>query len=80
MPCTVIVFGDPDITKSVGAIASQKVDSFCHKLDIVCDTASGIAAGWSSHLTYGIEGEAAASFVVEKMKNGSGGEVCCGCC
>jgi cutinase len=59
----VIVFGDPDRGQAVGTVATSKVDSICHAQDIIC-TGSG---GFETHLTYGDDAPAAASFIVSAV-------------
>ncbi|PQE04585.1 hypothetical protein CJF32_00009448 [Rutstroemia sp. NJR-2017a WRK4] len=59
----VVVFGDPDRGQAVGTVATSKVDSICHAQDIIC-TGSG---GFETHLTYGDDAPAAASFIVSAV-------------
>ncbi|KAH8601762.1 cutinase-domain-containing protein [Bisporella sp. PMI_857] len=59
----VVVFGDPFRGDAVGTVASSKVDSICHDLDVVC-TGFG---GFITHLTYGNDAAAASAFVVARV-------------
>jgi len=57
----VVIFGDPDDGKALPNVAASKVDVYCHVGDNICVNGDLILP---AHLTYGINAEAAAAFVV----------------
>lgn len=60
-----VIFGDPDNGKPVGKVATSDTKVVCHTGDLIC---AGQAVVLAPHLTYGIDGPDAASFVVKNMK------------
>jgi hypothetical protein len=54
------MFGDPDHLQPVGTIPDSEVDSICHAQDIIC-TGEG---DFTTHLTYDMDADSAAAFVV----------------
>ncbi|KAJ5964350.1 uncharacterized protein N7479_004226 [Penicillium vulpinum] len=59
-----VLFGDPLKAQSVGKLASDKVKEFCHLGDPICLNGGNAMA----HITYGIDAEAAARFLVEAAR------------
>jgi len=57
----VVIFGDPDDGQALPNVASSKVDVYCHAGDDICLNGDLILP---AHLTYAINAEAAAAFVV----------------
>ncbi|KAK4553892.1 hypothetical protein LTR86_009067 [Recurvomyces mirabilis] len=60
---SVVIFGDPDNGRAVGKIPSSKVLIICHIGDDICLGGDLILA---PHLTYALNAQQAASFVVAK--------------
>ncbi|KAK4546319.1 hypothetical protein LTR36_001996 [Oleoguttula mirabilis] len=60
---SVVIFGDPDNGKPVGSIPSSKVLIICHVGDDICLGGDLVLA---PHLTYSINAQQAASFVVSE--------------
>jgi cutinase len=60
-----VIFGDPNNGKPVGKVAAGDTMVVCHTGDLICAGTSIILA---PHLTYGVDGAAAATFVVGNMK------------
>lgn len=60
----VVLFGDPDLNQTVGAIPSSDILTICHDGDIICQGLGTV----EPHLTYGDDAAKAASFVMEKIQ------------
>jgi cutinase len=60
-----VIFGDPNNGKPVGKVAAGDTKIVCHTGDLIC---AGQAVILAPHLTYGVDGPAAAKFVVGNMK------------
>jgi len=57
----VVIFGDPDDGQALPNVPVSKVDVYCHVGDDICLNGDLVLP---AHLTYAINAEAAAAFVV----------------
>jgi len=57
---SVVVFGDPDDGQAIPNVSESKVDTYCNVGDDICLNGDLILP---AHLTYGLDAEAAATFV-----------------
>lgn len=64
MVAAVVLFGDPDNGQPVQGVDAGNVITFCHDGDLIC---KGQPVVLPAHLTYGINGPAAAQFVAGKV-------------
>ena len=60
-----VLFGDPDNGQPVQGVDASNVITFCNKDDLIC---KGKPIVLPAHLSYGLNGPAAAQFVAGKVQ------------